>query len=144
MGSSVINALRRWIIFPIVLGLLGASAGLVAGTMAKPSAQALLRVESAATDGTMKIVQESTLLELDMPTPDAAAQESGRLVVPPSTHADRRGPRLAAHLDHRHRRHRRAGGDAGRRHRHHRDRSRIEAELDQVTAATRDPITGNT
>ena len=76
-GRSVLNALRRWIIIPIALGMLGAAAGLVAGTMAKPSAEALLRVESSATDGTgMKIVQESTMLELDTaPVYSAAAQE---------------------------------------------------------------------
>jgi hypothetical protein len=78
-GRSVLNALRRWIILPIALGLIGAAAGLVAGDAAKPSAEALLRVESAASDGTgMQIVQESTVLELDTaPIYTAAADETG-------------------------------------------------------------------
>ena len=61
--------------------------------MAKPSAEALLRVESAATDGTgMKIVQESTMLELDTaPMYNAAAQESG--TTPATCEYVRRSPR---------------------------------------------------
>ena len=78
-GRSVLHALRRWIILPIALGLIGAAAGLVAGDAAKPSAEALLRVESAASDGTgMQIVLESTVLELDTaPIYTAAAEETG-------------------------------------------------------------------
>jgi hypothetical protein len=146
----VINALRRWIIFPIVLGLLGAAAGLVAGTMAKPSAEALLRVESAATDGTaMKIVQESTMLELDTaPMYNAAAQESGTTpanlrartqiaAVPDSqlisitVTADTAEQAVTQ-------------ADAIATTAIEANQSRIEAELDQVTEATRNLITGNT
>jgi hypothetical protein len=78
-GRSVLNSLRRWIIVPIVLALLGAAAGLVAGSMAKPSAEALLRVDSSAVDGTaMKMVQESTMLEMDTaPIYYAAANKTG-------------------------------------------------------------------
>jgi hypothetical protein len=149
-GRSVINALRRWIIIPIVLGLLGAAAGLVAGTMAKPSAEALLRVESAATDGTaMKIVQESTMLELDTaPMYNAAAQESGTTptnlrartqiaAVPDSqlisitVTADTAEQAVTQ-------------ADAIATTAIEANQSRIEAELDQVTAATRNLITGNT
>jgi hypothetical protein len=149
-GRSVINALRRWIIFPIVLGLLGAAAGLVAGTMAKPSAEALLRVESAATDGTaMKIVQESTMLELDTaPMYNAAAQESGTTpanlrartqiaAVPDSqlisitVTADTAEQAVTQ-------------ADAIATTAIEANQSRIEAELDQVTEATRNLITGNT
>ena len=78
-GRSVLNALRRWIIVPIVLALVGAAAGLVAGSMAKPSAEALLRVDSSAVDGTaMKMVQESSMLEMDTaPVYNAAANKTG-------------------------------------------------------------------
>ncbi|MDN5762576.1 MAG: hypothetical protein L0H41_09705 [Microlunatus sp.] len=78
-GRSVLNALRRWIIVPIAIGLVGGAAGLVAGSTAKPSAEALLRVESSAADGAaMKIVQESTMLELDTaPIYNAGAEATG-------------------------------------------------------------------
>lgn len=74
-GRSVINALRRWIVVPIVLALVGAAAGLIAGNLGRPSAEALLRVDSSAADGTaMKMVQESTMLEMDTaPIYNAAA-----------------------------------------------------------------------
>ncbi len=65
-GRSVLSALRRWIILPVGLAILGAALGLWIGTQAKPSAAVLLRVESSAVDGAaMKTVQESTVLELD-------------------------------------------------------------------------------
>lgn len=78
-GRSVLNALRRWIVVPIVLAMVGAAAGLVAGSLAKPSAEALLRVDSSAADGTaMKMVQESTMLEMDTaPVYNRAASASG-------------------------------------------------------------------
>ena len=78
-GRSLVNALRRWMLVPIVLALLGAGVGLFAGSRGDPSAEALLRVESSATDGAaMNIVQESTVLELDSaPIYGAAAKSSG-------------------------------------------------------------------
>ena len=78
-GRSVINALRRWILVPIALAFVGAFAGLFVGSIAKPSAEALLRVDSSAVDGTaMKMVQESTMLEMDTaPIYGAAADATG-------------------------------------------------------------------
>ncbi|SDS94885.1 hypothetical protein [Microlunatus soli] len=79
IGRSAINALRRWLVLPIVLAALGAAAGLYAGSRAKPSAEAILRAESSAVDGAaMKIVQQSAVLELDTASVyQAAAKASG-------------------------------------------------------------------
>ena len=148
-GRSVLNALRRWIIIPIALGLVGAAAGLVAGSMSKPSAEALLRVESTAADGTaMKIVQESTMLELDTaPIYNAAADETG------TTPADLRArTQIAAVPDSQlisitvtagntEDAIKQADAIADTAIKSNEDR--IEAELDQVTAATRQLIVGN-
>lgn len=78
-GRSVLNGLRRWIVLPIALALAGAAAGLLAGTVLRPSAEAMLRVESAANDGAgMQMVQESTVLELNTaPIYDVAAAATG-------------------------------------------------------------------
>ena len=49
IGRSLIAA-RRWLALPVILGILGLGAGLVAGFAARPSAQALLVVETTAAD----------------------------------------------------------------------------------------------
>jgi hypothetical protein len=50
-GRSVIQAVRRWLYIPILLAAVGAVAGGFVGTAARPSAEALVSVRSAAIDG---------------------------------------------------------------------------------------------
>ena len=50
-GRSVINAVRRWAYVPILLAALGALTGGLVGMAARPSAEALVSVRSAALDG---------------------------------------------------------------------------------------------
>lgn len=59
-------AARRWLILPIALGIVGFGAGLGAGVMARPSAEALVRVNSASTDpDAVERAVTSAALELD-------------------------------------------------------------------------------
>lgn len=79
-ARSALNSLRRWLILPLVLAGLGAIAGLYVAGQTRPSAEAVLRVvETQAVDGAaMRIVQESTVVELDTaPIYEAAADASG-------------------------------------------------------------------
>lgn len=79
-ARSALNSLRRWLILPLVLAGLGAIAGLYVAGQTRPSAEAVLRVvETQAVDGSaMRIVQESTVVELDTaPIYEAAADASG-------------------------------------------------------------------
>jgi capsular polysaccharide biosynthesis protein len=50
-GRSVVNAVRRWAYVPILLAALGALTGGLVGMAARPSAEALVLVRSAALDG---------------------------------------------------------------------------------------------
>jgi hypothetical protein len=50
-GRSVVNAVRRWTYIPILLAALGAVTGGLVGMAARPSAEALVSVRSAAVDG---------------------------------------------------------------------------------------------
>jgi capsular polysaccharide biosynthesis protein len=50
-GRSVVNAVRRWAYIPILLAALGAVTGGLVGMAARPSAEALVSVRSAAVDG---------------------------------------------------------------------------------------------
>ncbi len=79
-ARSALNSLRRWLILPLVLAGLGAIAGLYVAGQTRPSAEAVLRVVGTqAGDGAaMRIVQESTVVELDTaPIYEAAADASG-------------------------------------------------------------------
>lgn len=148
-GRSVLNALRRWIIVPIVLALVGAAAGLVAGTAAKPSAEALLRVDSAATDGTaMKMVQESTMLEMDTaPIYNAAANKTGtspadlrartKIAAVPDTQLITVTVTASTVQD------AVKGADALADAAININQNRIDTELEQLTDSTRDLITGS-
>ena len=60
------HAARRWIAIPILLALLGAGAGVAVGYTAKPSAEALLLVQTDATDAVeSERAVESTAIELN-------------------------------------------------------------------------------
>ncbi len=50
-GRSVVNAVRRWAYIPILLAALGGVSGGLVGMAARPSAEALVLVRSAAVDG---------------------------------------------------------------------------------------------
>ena len=50
-GRSVVYAVRRWVFIPILLAALGAVTGGLVGTAARPSAEALVSVQSSAVDG---------------------------------------------------------------------------------------------
>ena len=50
-GRSVVNAVRRWAYIPILLAALGAISGGLVGMAARPSAEALVSVNSTAVDG---------------------------------------------------------------------------------------------
>ena len=148
-GRSVINALRRWIIVPIALAFAGAFAGLLVGSMAKPSAEALLRVDSSAVDGTaMKMVQESTMLEMDTAPIYGAAAD-----VTDTTPADLRArTQLAAVPDSQlitvtvtaaTAEEATAQADAITDAAIKANQERIDRELEQLTESTRDLITGS-
>jgi hypothetical protein len=51
LGRSVLNAVRRWAYIPLLLATLGAVSGALVGMAARPSAEALVSVRSAAVDG---------------------------------------------------------------------------------------------
>jgi hypothetical protein len=64
--SSAPHAARRWIAIPILLALLGAAAGVAVGYKAKPSAEALLLVQTDATEAVAsERALESTAIELN-------------------------------------------------------------------------------
>jgi hypothetical protein len=78
-ARSVLNAARRWLVLPLALGAVGAVAGGWVGSVAKPSAEALLVVGSEAVDGQgMDRTVESEVLQLNTQTVfDAAARPAG-------------------------------------------------------------------
>jgi hypothetical protein len=50
-GRSVLHAARRWAVIPLLLAIVGGVAGGLVGMRAKPSAEALISVQSNAVDG---------------------------------------------------------------------------------------------
>jgi hypothetical protein len=86
-GRSVLTAARRWVYIPLGLAIVGAVAGGYVGSVAKPSAEALLLVKSEAIDGQgMERTVESEALQLKTQTLfDMAAGRAG--VTPDSLRA---------------------------------------------------------
>jgi hypothetical protein len=78
-GGSVLKAVRRWVYVPLGLAIVGAIAGGYVGSVAKPSAEALLIVKGDAIDGQgMERTVESEALKLKTQTLfDAAAGTAG-------------------------------------------------------------------
>lgn len=75
---SAVPAVRRWILIPLVLALLGGVAGIVAGSSSKASAEALLLVQVDPSLGTVDIAAENAAVELGTrETFTAAAQVAG-------------------------------------------------------------------
>jgi hypothetical protein len=65
-GRSLLQALRRMWLLPLILGLLGGIAGAYVGNAAQPSAEALVRVQAGAVDGqSMTRAVETAAQELD-------------------------------------------------------------------------------
>src|SRR3954471_23396380 len=57
---------RTWVVIPLVLGLGGFAAGAAAGQVARPNAQALVRVEAGQADATTAdVATKSAVVELD-------------------------------------------------------------------------------
>ena len=50
-GRSMLHAVRRWAFIPLLLAVVGAVAGGLVGVKARPSAEALISVQSTAVDG---------------------------------------------------------------------------------------------
>ena len=78
-GRALLNSFRRWAFIPILMSALLASAGWVVGTIAKPSAEALLIVHTDALDGDgMERATEGAALTLSTATAfERAAQRAG-------------------------------------------------------------------
>jgi hypothetical protein len=75
---SAVPAVRRWILVPLVLALLGGVAGTVAGNSSKASAEALLLVQVDPSLGTVDIAAENAAVELGTrETFTAAAKTTG-------------------------------------------------------------------
>ena len=65
-SGGALFAARRWLLLPLALGLLGLVGGLAAGMAARPSAQTLLLVQTGASDGAgIDLAVKSTALELN-------------------------------------------------------------------------------
>ena len=75
----MLHAVRRWALIPLVLAVLGAVAGGLAGIRARPSAEALVSVQSAAVDGAgLERAAESAVLAMSTkPLYKSAAQLVG-------------------------------------------------------------------
>ena len=78
-GRSVLHAVRRWVFIPIVLAVLGAVAGGLVGMAARPSAEALVSVQTTSIDGAaLERLAESAALALGTrPLFKVAAQQVG-------------------------------------------------------------------
>jgi hypothetical protein len=78
-GRAVLNAARRWVYIPLALAIVGAVAGAYVGSSARPSAEALLLVNSNAIDGQgMVRTVESEARKLNtQPLFEAAARSAG-------------------------------------------------------------------
>ena len=78
-GRSVLHAVRRWVVIPIVLAVLGAVAGGLVGMAARPSAEALVSVRTTAVDGAaLERATESAALAMGTrPLFNTAAKQLG-------------------------------------------------------------------
>ena len=77
-GRSVLLAVRRWLFIPILLGVVGALAGGLAGKAARPSAEALVSVRSTAVDaaGMERAAETTAVVMRTMPVFTEAARSA--------------------------------------------------------------------
>jgi hypothetical protein len=77
-GRSVFNAVRRWAYIPILLAALGGLTGGLVGMAARPSAEALVSVQSSAVDGAglQRAAESAALAVRTMPVFTEAARKA--------------------------------------------------------------------
>jgi hypothetical protein len=77
-GRSVVNAVRRWAYIPILLTVLGGVIGSLVGMAARPSAEALVSVRSAAVDapGLQRAAESAAFAVNTMPVFTEAARKA--------------------------------------------------------------------